>query len=154
MARLKDSEKELLLADFHTGHYTQRELAKRYDVSTATVNKLTKGIIPKHEQKVNAIITAHAELEGESEQEVNAVFTIVEEKKKHMKLIHDNATKLANKLNKLTDEVDTAQDIRHLVEANDKLSITLKVNERHAPKTEINNQNLTQNNKVIKVEYD
>jgi len=73
---------------------------------------------------------------------------------RHKRLIYDNATKLADKLRKLTDEVDTAQDIRHLVEANDKLSITLKVNERHAPKTEINNQNLTKNNKVIKVEYD
>lgn len=138
MARLKDNERELLLADFHTGQYTQRELAKKYEVSTATVNKMTKGISPKHEQKVNAIVTAHAQLEGESEHEVNAVFTIVEEKKKHMKLIYDNATKLANKLSIMSDQVDQPQDLRHLVEANDKLSVTLKVNDRHAPKNDTN----------------
>jgi len=71
---------------------------------------------------------------------------LYDEALRHKRLIYDNATKLADKLRKLTDEVDNAQDMRHLVEANDKLSITLKVNERHAPKTEINNTNATQNN--------
>jgi len=89
-----------------------------------------------------------------SEQSVLILDEVADERIRHKKLIQDNATKLADKLNKLTDEVDNAQDIRHLVEANDKLSITLKVNERHAPKTEISNVNATQNNKVIKVEYD
>jgi len=85
---------------------------------------------------------------------LNIADEVADNKIKHNKLIEDNSTKLANKIMILADQVDTAQDIRHLVEANDKLSITLKVNERHSPKTEINNQNLTQNNKVIKVEYD
>ena len=146
MARLNDSERELLLADFHTGQFKQRELAKKYEVSTATVNKLTKGIEPKHEQKVNAVATVHAQLEGESEQEVNAVHLAIEEKTKHIKLIMDNATKLAGKISTMTDQVDEPQDLRHLVEANDKLSITLKVNDRHAAKTEITNTNATQNN--------
>lgn len=138
MARLTGSDKERLAADFHTGQYTQRELARKYEVSTATVNKITKGLEPKHEQKVNAITSAYVELEGESEQEVNAVFTAVHNKTRHMKLIYDNATKLAGKLSMMADQIDEAQDLRHLVEANDKLSMTLKVNDRHAPKIDVN----------------
>lgn len=147
MARLTQLQKDELLADFHTGHYTQRELAKKYDVSTATVNKLTKGIKPKHEQKVNAIVSSTADLYAESEQnehEVNAVYKVVEEKTKHLKLINDNATKLANKLNAMADEISEPQDLKHLVDANDKLAITLKVADRHAPKIDIT-QNQAQN---------
>jgi len=146
MARLNDNEKALLLADFHTGQFTQRQLSKKYEVSTATVNKITKGIEPKHEDKVNAVATAHAQLEGESEQEVNAVHQAIKAKTDHIKLIMDNATKMAGKINTMVDQVDEPQDMKHLVDANDKLSITMKVSERHAPKTEITNTNATQNN--------
>lgn len=137
MARLTDDGRALLLADFHTGQFTQRELSKKYEVSTATVNKLTKGVSPKHEDKVNAVATAHAQLEGESEQEVNAVHQAIEEKTKHIKLIYDNATKLAGKLSTMADQIDEPQDLKHLVDANDKLSITLKVSERHAPRNDM-----------------
>jgi len=65
---------------------------------------------------------------------VNAVQFVVEEKTKHLKLINDNATKLAGKLNAMADEISEPQDLKHLVDANDKLAITLKVAERHAPK--------------------
>ena len=153
MARLTDDQELLLLADFHTGQYNQRELAKKYGVSTATVNKRTNGIDPKHEHKVNAMATAHAQMEGESEQEVNAVFTAVKAKTAHIKLIQDNAEKLAGKILTMSDQVDQAQDIKHLVDANDKLSITLKVSDRHAPKTEIHNQNAQQTNNNIGIEF-
>ncbi len=146
MARLSDNDKELILADFHTGQFVQRELAKKYEVSTATINKLTKGVKPKHEDKVNAVATAHAQLEGESEQEVNAVHKAIEAKTKHIKLINSNAEKMAKKISKMIKKVAEPQDMRHLVEANDKLSVTLKVNDRFAPKTEITNTNATQNN--------
>ncbi len=81
-----------------------------------------------------------------SEQSVLILDEVSEESIRHKKLIVDNATKLAGKLNTMTDQVDQAQDLRHLVEANDKLSVTLKVNDRFAPKTEINNNNAQQNN--------
>lgn len=41
-------------------------------------------------------------------------------------------------------------DIKNHIEAVDKASLTLKINDRHAPKTEINNTNATQNNTEIK----
>ena len=36
------------MADYHTGQFTQRDLARKYDVSTATANKLCK-LISKSE---------------------------------------------------------------------------------------------------------
>jgi len=144
MARLSKEDREerdsLVLADFHTGQFNQRELSKKYEVSTATINKLTKGKKPKHEHKVNTIATVTAELLEESEQEVNAVFTAIDEKTKHIKLINDNATKLARKINTMADQIDQPQDMKHLVDANDKLAVTLKVADRHAPKGDVNVQ--------------
>ena len=57
-----------MLADHHTGHYTQRELSKKYECSTATVNRITKGKEPKHTDKVNAMVSVARELSKESEQ--------------------------------------------------------------------------------------
>lgn len=44
MARLSDSEKKLVIADYKTGRYSQRELAERHHISVGTVNNLTKDI--------------------------------------------------------------------------------------------------------------
>ena len=147
MARLNDDQRELILADYHTGHYTQRELSKKYEVSTATINKLTKGKEPKHEQKVNAIVKATGDLYAESEQnehEVNAVHKVIEDKTRYLRLINDNASKLAGKLNTMIDQIDTPSDALTLANANDRLAITLKVAERHAPKIDV-----TQNQAVL-----
>lgn len=60
------------------------------------------------------------------------------EKTRHIKLINDNAEKLAGKISTMADQIDKPDELRHLVEANDKLSITLKVSDRHAPKGDVN----------------
>ena len=157
MARLPKKERDIrdskILADWKAG-CSQNQLAKNYDVSPATINKICKGVEQTNLDIVNSQIAINTELVAKSECEVNSIHSIVNEKTKHLRLINDNATKLANKLNLMTDEISEAQELKHLVEANDKLAITLKVAERHAPKTEINNNNAQQNNdKVIKVEY-
>lgn len=156
MARLTPEDRELILADYHTGHYTQRELSKKYDCSTATINKLTKGKEPKHEQNVNAIVTATAQIHSESEQnehEVNAVVNIIEEKTKHLKLINDNANKLAGKIMTMADQIDTPNDLKTLVDANDRLAITLKVADRHAPKIDITQQQAVQSTAPTTIQY-
>ena len=76
---------------------------------------------------------------------LNCADEIAEENIRYKNLINNNATKLANKLNMMTDEVAEAQDLKHLVEANDKLAITLKVADRHAPKIDITQNQAQQN---------
>ena len=36
-------DKEALLADYHTGDYSQRQLAKKHKISNGTVANITKG---------------------------------------------------------------------------------------------------------------
>jgi transcriptional regulator with XRE-family HTH domain len=52
-------------------------------------------------------------------------------------LIYGNAEKLASKLLTMADQIDTPNDLKTLSEANDKLAITLKVADRHAPKIDV-----------------
>ena len=99
MARLSEEDKEKILADFHTGHFSQRELAKRYGVSVATINKMTKGLKPKNEHKVNTLVSVNRELAEQSEHEVNSVHKVVDERVKHLLYFSDTALrnqKLAN----------------------------------------------------------
>lgn len=155
MARLTDSDRDKILSDFHIGK-SQNELAKKYKCSPATINKLCKGLVPKYLDKVNTIVSIKSELASESEYQSECFETEVNEKLKHIKLINDNATKLADKLSKMADSIDTANDLKLLVDANDKLSITLKVSDRHAPKQDINLTNAQQNieNKQIVHKYE
>lgn len=147
MARLTDEDRENILALFHTGEYSNNDIAKKYNTSHTTINKITKNLTPKHKDKVSTLVSVKSELAKESFKEIQAVETLVEEKTKHLKLINDNATKLAQKINVMTDEVCEAKDIKDLVDANDKLSITLGVNQRHAnSQVNISNTNATQTN--------
>ena len=106
MARLTETKKEDLLADFHTGEYSNNELAKKYDTSHTTVNKIVKGLEPKHKDKVSTIIVMRAELSQESFKEVSAVETAIENRTKHLLFFTNSALKnqtLANK--KLTENI-------------------------------------------------
>ena len=89
MARLTEEDREKMLADFHAGK-SQREIARKYEVSQATVNKLCKGIEPKNVDKVNALTRIKTELAEQSVHEVNAVNTEVDERMKHI-LFFNNA---------------------------------------------------------------
>jgi len=144
MARLTDEQRELVLADFHTGHYTQRDLAAKYNTSHVTIGKITKGKLPKHTDKVTKKVSLVKELSEVSYQEVKAIDEVVDKKTKYLNLINGNAEKLAGKLNTMIDQIDTPNDALTIANANDKLAITLKVADRHAPKIDV--QQLTQNN--------
>lgn len=83
-----------------------------------------------------------------NQQKINTLDEIADEVIRNKNLINDNATKLANKISKMTDEIGTAQDLKFLCDANDKLAITLKVADRHPLKTDINLTNAQQNIEV------
>lgn len=92
MARLTEEEKQKIMADFHAGK-SQNFLAKKYEVSPATINKLCKGIAPKHVEKVNALTRINVELSEESEYEVNAIHSEVEERTKHILFFNSAAVR-------------------------------------------------------------
>jgi len=146
MARLTNEDRELILADFHTGQFSIRELAIKHTIGKTTIANICKGIEPKNKIIVDTLVAVHTELSEQSGQEVDSVQKIVDKKTEHLKLINDNATKLANKLSIMADQIDTPTDLKTLTEANDKLAITLKVAERHASKIDVTQQQMQSNN--------
>lgn len=170
MAKLSDYDKKLLVADFLTGKYSQRELAKKHNISLGSVNKLTKDVEPVNEHLVNAqisILSAKAILPIE---QLNAIMNTAQEEIYNKNLI-TNATQLnlARTIkylsnNKKLEKVATgkgfetltevglgASDFKQCQDAIDKASITLGVNQRHS-NTVINNANLQENeNKTIQI---
>lgn len=149
--------KEQILSDFHTGTFSQRELALNYSVGIGTISRLTKGLDAKNGTLVSECVDTTIKQNEIMEQigtlngtERNSVQKAVQEQIRHNKLINDNATKLAKKLNMMSDEIADPQDLKHLVDANDKLAITLKVADRHTPKQDIS-LNAQQNNQVNEI---
>lgn len=109
MPRLTDDDREKILADFHAGK-SQNELAKRYGVSPATINKLCKGVEPKHIEKVNTLTRVVTEVAEQSEYEVNAIHSEVAERTKHIAFFNSAALKNVNAaVKKITEETSQVE---------------------------------------------
>lgn len=117
MARLTDEQKEQIVADFHVGK-SQNELAKIYRVSPATINKLCKGMTPKHLEKVNTLTRINTELAQESEYQVNAIHREVDERTRHIAYFNEASYKVTQKALQVLDEKDdiSTGDIRNVSE--------------------------------------
>ena len=109
MARLTDDQREKILAQFHAGA-SQNELAKRFEVSPATINKLCKGIEPKNVDKVNTLTRIKTELAAQSEYEVNAIHSEVEERTKH--ILFFNAAAIRNVQEAMNEPCASQQDFK------------------------------------------
>jgi transcriptional regulator with XRE-family HTH domain len=142
MARKYD--KDALLADYHTGIYTQRQLADRHGISPAMVNRITKGLEKKTAELVNKKVEVNQESKQLSEQEVNAVNEAVHFKEQMLNDIQLFSRKAMQKAGDLLDNTDSGSDFKAILDGVDKLSITTGINERHAKPTQV--QQNTQNN--------
>jgi len=147
MAKLTEASRQQILSGWKLG-ISQNQLAKEYNVSPATINKLCKDVPQDNIEIVNSQIAINRALSQKSEYEVNSIHQEVNRQMIRENIIFGNAEKLAKKINKMTDEAKTTYDLKALAEANDKLAITLKVADRHAPKTEITNTNANQTNEL------
>lgn len=154
MAKLvTDNDKILIIADYKTGQYSQRQLAKKHDVSLGTISGLTKGLDTSNEHLVNAqiaILSAKANLPNE---QLNAVMNAATIKAVRGGLIFGNAEKMANKINVMADQAETPDDIKKLSEANMILGKSLGVIEQFAKSGDVNVQTNTaiQNNEVTQM---
>lgn len=111
MAKITDEIKEKILADFHTGKYTIRELGKKYDVSHTTVMKMTKGLEPKNKEKVATLIAIETDLAGQSFQEVSSVREAVDTATKHLIYFQNRALANQKKADELLEFADDLADI-------------------------------------------
>lgn len=72
MAKLTDDIKQKILADWKVG-ISQNQLAKKYLMSPATINKLCKGIEQSNVELVNAKVSVITALNEKNEYEVNSI---------------------------------------------------------------------------------
>lgn len=173
MAKLTEKDELNVKADWQTGRYSQRDLASKYNCSKGKISQLTEGIEKaKNDHLVDAqisLLTAKAYL---STEEMNAIVTTAQNEVFNLGLVTNatqlNVVRITQHLrdNKKVEKINVgdgvqnfeevalgSSDYKNLQDAIDKASITLKVAERHAPKTEIKNQNEQTNQQVIKIEY-
>ena len=149
MARLTEDTKAKILADFHIGK-SQNWLAKDYECSPATINKICKGITPKYKEKVNAVVAIKSELAQESEYQSECFDKEVNENLRRKQLVYVVSEKIIKKAEEMMETVvETPADLKALSDTVDKTSITLGVNQRHA-QSQVNIQN-NQNNEPTKI---
>lgn len=155
MARLTDPQREdirnaLILGD------TQYKVANRFEVSSATVNKIFK-TIEEHEflvKEVKADIAVKSALNTKSERLVKAFDTKVNDELRRQNLVYGFQEKAIKRASEILEMTEAAQDLKHLVDAVDKASITLGVSQRHAPKSDVNLTNATQvNDNKLTIEF-
>ena len=137
-------DKELLLADYHTGDYSQRQLAKKHKISNGTVANVTKGLGKKNERLIQMKVEVAQEVELLNEQELSAIEHSVKFKLDMLKDIEKFSYSAMTKANDLVNKSDSGNDFKAVVEGVDKLSIMTKINDRHAKPAHM--QQNTQNN--------
>ena len=142
MAKITDEIKEKILADFHTGAYTARQLGDKYKVSHVTIVKITKGLVPKNKEKVTALIAIKSELAEQNYQEVTSVNEVVDEATKHLIFFKNAALRNQKKADEMLEMSDTISDIEahSRITARNKETVLGK-----EPQTVINNTNAQQN---------
>lgn len=135
---ISNKDKNLIIADFLTGKYSQRELSKKYDVSLGTINKLTKDLEQKNEHLVNAqvsILRAKQELDP---LEMNAIMNTANQLSEYKDIIDKATLKNISHLAKKINEGSSIIEHKIAQDTFDKASITLNVNSRHAKSGDVN----------------
>lgn len=142
MAKITGEIREKILADFHTGAYTARQLGDKYGVSHVTIVKITKGLVPKNKEKVTALIAIKSELAEQNYQEVTSVNEVVDEATKHLIFFKNAALRNQKKADEMLEMSDTISDIEahSRITARNKETVLGK-----EPQTVINNTNAQQN---------
>jgi hypothetical protein len=138
MARLTDDDRENILADWHTGQFSVRELAIRHKIGKTTVANLVQGIEPKHKDKVDALVSVKTALAQESGQEVDSVNRVVDEKTKHLQFLHNATLKNISVMAKKLNEDASVKDHLDAQNAIHKAGQTLGVIEQFAKSGDVN----------------
>lgn len=142
-AVITDELKELILADFHTGGFTQRELAQKHGVSKSAVNKLVANLTPKNATLVDNAVAIKSELAGLSGQELVSVHNVVDERTKHLIYFQNSALRNQKLSNELLDYSNDSGELS-FAELESHSRITARNKETllgKEPTTVINNQN-------------
>jgi len=181
MAKITERQKSNIIAKWDTGEYTKVELAKAYKTSESNIRKIVGKKEPKNAHIVEAgVMLETLKKCDKSANEIQAIDNAIQQRlkiefdKDNLKVkIYETQTKAIDKIKALLEdgkykkpikmkngdfdviehhEVDlTSTDYKNCIEAVDKASVTLGVNERFSQsQTQINNTNANQTNVEVK----
>jgi membrane-bound ClpP family serine protease len=131
---------------FESGQYSLSQISEKTGIDKSQISrksKMQQWSSGRNADYIEAKVKIATKKTTENTTTLQILDDIADEKTRHLKLIHDNATKLANKISTMTDQIDTPNDLKTLVDANDRLAITLKVADRHARNGDVNVQTNT-----------
>lgn len=140
---------------FESGQYSLSEISDKTGINKSQISRKSKtqqwqnGRNADYIEAREIIATKKA---TETQQTLQILDDVADEAIRHKRLINDNATKLAGKLSTMADQIDNPTDLKTLVDANDRLAITLKVADRHAPKIDVTQMQAVQARGTTKIE--
>lgn len=138
---------------YYTAGLSLREIEAKTGINNSSIQKKAKSQQWKHGENSDYIEAKVIIAEKKSAENSAVIITldeIADEAIRNRDIIHRLTKKALAKAETLLDDVDNMNDIRTAIELTDKASLTLGVNQRHAPKVEVTNTNAQQNNTEVK----
>lgn len=138
---------------FESGQFSLSQISDKTGIDKSSISKKSKiqqWISGRNADYIEAKELIAVKKSTENQQTVELLDEIATDNIRHKNLINSNAELLASKIPTMLEQIDTPSDLKILAEANDRIAITLKIADRHAPKIEVNNTNAQQvNNRYI-----
>jgi len=155
---------------WEAGQHNPREISELVGIERSTIVKRAKihnwksGANSDYIEAKTKIAVKKSQLNSQT---IQILDDIADEAIRHKRLINSNAELMANAIPKMLEVMTlkkedeetgeiietlaiTPSDLKLMAETNDRLAITLKVADRHAPKIEVN----TQNNQITHLSVD
>lgn len=127
MAKLTDRKRNNIVAKWKTGVYTQRELAKTYNVDVATINKIVKGIPKENANLVEAgVVFENAKRATKSQQEISEINKAIEYRLKKEFSEDNKRVKVYDLSYKL---IDVVEDLLKNKKVKEKINVGIGVQE-------------------------
>lgn len=127
MAKLTDRKRNNIVAKWKTGVYTQRELAKTYNVDVATINKIVKEIPKENADLVEAgVVFENAKRSTKSQQEISEINKAIEYRLKKEFSEDNKRVKVYDLSYKL---IDVVEDLLKNKKVKEKINVGIGVQE-------------------------
>lgn len=127
MAKLTDRKRNNIVAKWKTGVYTQRELAKTYNVDVATINKIVKEIPKEYADLVEAgVVFENAKKSTKSQQEISEINKAIEYRLKKEFSEDNKRVKVYDLSYKL---IDVVEDLLKNKKVKEKINVGIGIQE-------------------------
>ena len=139
---------------FESGKFSLSEISDKIGISKSKISEKSKKELwerGRNSDYVDAKVTIATKRGTEKGTTIQVLDDIADEAIRNKNLVYGVTQKALKKASEMIDEIDNANDLKAIVDLSDRASLTLKVNERHAPKQDINLTNAQQNNEAKRV---